>query len=137
MSSTTQHSLLVAPYGGNLVSLIAQGDERDVLIGKAATLPSLQLSPRSLCDLELLATGAFSPLDRFIGPVGADTLAAALSELRHTLEEVVEPYLLQQGLLQRTSRGRLLTRLAWQHLELDPPPEAQGGLFEGLGEPDG
>ena len=71
------------------------------------------------------------------GPVGADTLAAALSEQRHTLEEVVEPYLLQQGLLQRTSRGRLLTRLAWQHLQLDPPPEAQGGLFEGLGEPDG
>src|SRR5688572_24427899 len=50
------------------------------------------------------------------GPVGVDTLAAALSEQRDTLEEVVEPFLLQQGLLQRTPRGRLLTRLAWQHL---------------------
>jgi holliday junction DNA helicase RuvB len=45
---------------------------------------------------------------------------------------VVEPYLLQQGLLQRTPRGRLLTRLAWQHLGLAPPrdPEAQIGLFD-------
>jgi Holliday junction DNA helicase RuvB len=45
---------------------------------------------------------------------------------------VVEPYLLQQGLLQRTSRGRLLTRLAWQHLDLAPPRSAdsQIGLFD-------
>jgi Holliday junction DNA helicase RuvB len=68
------------------------------------------------------------------GPVGVDTLAAALSEQRDTLEEVVEPYLLQQGLLQRTPRGRLLTRLAWQHLRLEPPPlpAGQAGLFDGL-----
>jgi holliday junction DNA helicase RuvB len=67
------------------------------------------------------------------GPVGADTLAAALSEQRDTLEEVVEPFLLQQGLLQRTPRGRLLTRLAWQHLRLEAPPaDAQPGLFPGL-----
>ena len=64
-----------------------------------------------------------------------DTLAAALSEQRDTLEEVVEPFLLQQGLLQRTPRGRLLTRLAWQHLRLEPPPCADGqpGLFDGPG----
>ncbi len=55
------------------------------------------------------------------GPVGVETLAAALSEQRDTLEEVVEPYLLQQGLLQRTPRGRLLTRLAWEHLGREPP----------------
>jgi Holliday junction DNA helicase RuvB len=68
------------------------------------------------------------------GPVGVDTLAAALSEQRDTLEEVVEPYLLQQGLLQRTPRGRLLTRLAWQHLRLEAPPvdPAQPGLFPGM-----
>ena len=68
------------------------------------------------------------------GPVGVDTLAAALSEQRDTLEEVVEPYLLQQGLLQRTPRGRLLTRLAWQHLRLEPPPlrDGQAGLFDDL-----
>ncbi len=64
------------------------------------------------------------------GPVGVETLAAALSEQRDTLEDVVEPYLLQQGLLQRTPRGRLLTRLAWQHLDLAPPPsDAQPELF--------
>ncbi|HSA81543.1 MAG TPA: Holliday junction branch migration DNA helicase RuvB [Geminicoccaceae bacterium] len=72
------------------------------------------------------------------GPVGVDTLAAALSEQRDTLEEVVEPYLLQQGLLQRTPRGRLLTRLAWQHLRLEPPPlqDGQAGLFDDLGPSD-
>jgi Holliday junction DNA helicase RuvB len=68
------------------------------------------------------------------GPVGVDTLAAARSEPRDTREEVVEPYLLQQGLLQRTPRGRLHTRLAWQHLRLEAPPvdPAQPGLFPGL-----
>ncbi len=49
-------------------------------------------------------------------------MAAALSEQRDTLEETVEPFLLQQGLLQRTPRGRLLTRAAWRHLGLSAPP---------------
>ena len=53
------------------------------------------------------------------GPVGIETLAAALSEQRDTLEEVVEPYLIQQGFLQRTPRGRLLTDLAYTHLGLE------------------
>ncbi len=52
------------------------------------------------------------------GPVGVETLAAALSEQKDTLEEVIEPYLLQQGLIQRTPRGRLLTDSAWQHIGL-------------------
>lgn len=52
------------------------------------------------------------------GPVGVETLAAALSEQRDTLEEAIEPYLIQQGFLQRTPRGRLLTDLAYQHLGL-------------------
>ncbi len=70
------------------------------------------------------------------GPVGIETLAAALSEQRDTLEETVEPFLLQQGLLQRTPRGRLLTRLAWQHLGLEMPRHlgAQPELFDGNGE---
>ncbi len=65
------------------------------------------------------------------GPVGIDTLAAALSEQRDTLEETVEPFLLQQGLLQRTPRGRVLTPAAWRHLQLVPPRGAidQAGLF--------
>ncbi len=65
------------------------------------------------------------------GPVGVETLAAALSEQRDTLEETVEPFLLQQGLLQRTPRGRLLTRSAWTHLGLAMPVSArdQADLF--------
>jgi len=55
------------------------------------------------------------------GPVGADTLAAALSEPRDAIEEIIEPYLIQQGLLQRTPRGRLLTAGAYGHLGLDLP----------------
>jgi Holliday junction DNA helicase RuvB len=53
------------------------------------------------------------------GPVGVETLAAALAESRDALEEVIEPYLLQKGLLQRTSRGRMLTDNAWRHLGLE------------------
>ncbi len=53
------------------------------------------------------------------GPVGVETIAAALSEQRDTIEEVIEPYLIQQGLLQRTPRGRMLTDFAYDHLGLD------------------
>lgn len=58
------------------------------------------------------------------GPVGIETLAAGLSEERDTLEDVVEPYLIQQGLIQRTPRGRLLTSLGYQYLGLPQPQEA-------------
>ncbi|MHB8645370.1 MAG: sulfate adenylyltransferase, partial [Thermomicrobiales bacterium] len=59
---------LIAPYGGTLVDLrVGDARARDEWIALAQTLPALQLSPRSLCDLELLATGAFSPLHRFMG----------------------------------------------------------------------
>ena len=58
---------LIHPYGGELVNLLVKDEERDDLIEYAGRLPSLQLSHRSLCDLELLAYGAFSPLDRFMG----------------------------------------------------------------------
>jgi len=56
------------------------------------------------------------------GPVGVETLAAALAEERDTIEDVIEPYLIQQGMLQRTPRGRVLGDLAWRHLGLSPPP---------------
>ena len=59
--------LLNPPYGGALVDLVAAGDERNVLLQRAQTRRSVQLSVRSMCDIELLATGAFSPLDRFMG----------------------------------------------------------------------
>ena len=55
------------------------------------------------------------------GPVGIETLSAALSESRDALEEVIEPYLLQQGFIQRTPRGRMLAQRAWRHLGLEAP----------------
>jgi Holliday junction DNA helicase RuvB len=65
------------------------------------------------------------------GPVGVETLAAGLSEPRDTIEEVIEPYLIQLGLVARTARGRCLTGRAWTHLGIAPPQgQAQGGLFE-------
>ena len=65
------------------------------------------------------------------GPVGIETIAAALSEPRDAIEDIIEPYLLQQGFLQRTPRGRVLTPLAFRHLGLAEPasPAAQFGLF--------
>ncbi len=55
------------------------------------------------------------------GPVGVETIAAAMSESRDAIEEVIEPFLLQQGLIQRTPRGRMLAARAWRHLGLAPP----------------
>jgi Holliday junction DNA helicase RuvB len=55
------------------------------------------------------------------GPVGVETLAAALAEARDTLEDVVEPYLIQEGLILRTSRGRMLGEPGWRHLDMKPP----------------
>ena len=60
------------------------------------------------------------------GPVGIETLAAALSEQRDTLEDVIEPYLMQCGLLMRTPRGRILAERGWSHLGLAPPPGRPG-----------
>jgi Holliday junction DNA helicase RuvB len=64
------------------------------------------------------------------GPVGIETLSAALSEARDAIEEVIEPFLLQQGLIQRTPRGRMLASRAFTHLGLPPPaPRSQSDLF--------
>ena len=64
------------------------------------------------------------------GPVGIETISAALSEARDAVEEVIEPFLLQQGLIQRTPRGRLLATKAWRHLGLEAPkPAPQTSLF--------
>jgi Holliday junction DNA helicase RuvB len=69
-------------------------------------------------------------LDKFGGgPVGVETLAAAVGEQRETVEDVYEPYLLQQGLLQRTPRGRVATALTWSYFGRSPPPATQGNLL--------
>ena len=59
------------------------------------------------------------------GPVGVETLSAGMSEARDSLEEVIEPYLLQQGFIQRTPRGRMLTKKSWEHLGLKYPKIAK------------
>lgn len=64
------------------------------------------------------------------GPVGVEALAAGLSEPRDTIEDVVEPYLLQLGLIARTARGRQLNGPGWKHLGITPPTGAQDGLFD-------
>ena len=67
MTEQAVKTKLIAPYGGSLVDLVFRGEDRQALIEESRQLPSVQISARSVCDLELLATGAFSPLDRFMG----------------------------------------------------------------------
>ena len=86
----------------------------------SAALTMLDVDPVGLdfIDRRFLLT----ILEKFAGgPVGIDNPAAAIGEDRETLEDVVEPYLIQQGFLQRTPRGRVATLLAWQHFGLTPP----------------
>lgn len=79
MSKNTANGKLISPYGGVLVNLLVTGDEREELIEHANKLPPVQISARSLCDLEMLATGAFSPLDRFMGKADYERV---LTEMR-------------------------------------------------------
>jgi Holliday junction DNA helicase RuvB len=64
------------------------------------------------------------------GPVGVETLAAGLAEPRDTVEDVIEPFLIQLGLVARTARGRCLNDGGWKHLGLSPPTSSQTGLFD-------
>jgi Holliday junction DNA helicase RuvB len=63
------------------------------------------------------------------GPVGLDNVAASIGEERDTIEDVIEPYLIQQGYLQRTPRGRIATMAAYRHLGVTPP-KGEGSLFD-------
>lgn len=92
-----------------------------------AALDLLQVDPQGLdsLDRKLLLT----IIEKFDGgPVGIESLAAAIGEERGTLEDVIEPFLIQQGLVARTSRGRVTTRLAWQHFGLKVPERAAANL---------
>jgi Holliday junction DNA helicase RuvB len=64
------------------------------------------------------------------GPVGLDNVAAAIGEERDTIEDVIEPYLIQQGYLQRTPRGRVATPAAYRHLGVTPPKVGGADLFD-------
>ena len=94
---------------------------------------------RALTRLEVDALGLDAMDRRYLtmiadiyrgGPVGVETLAAGLSEPRDTIEDVIEPYLIQLGLVARTARGRCLNAGGWKHLGLNPPAGAQDGLFD-------
>lgn len=79
MATTKKSDLLISPYGGKLVNLVVSGEEREELVERSKRLPSVQISARSLCDLELLATGAFSPLERFMSKADYERV---LTEMR-------------------------------------------------------
>ena len=79
MSNEVKTSPLIAPYGGKLVNLVVNGDERQALLERSHRLQLVKISSRALCDLELLATGAFSPLDRFMRK---DDYERVLTEMR-------------------------------------------------------
>ena len=95
---------------------------------------------RALTRLEVDALGLDAMDRRYLtmiadiyrgGPVGVETLAAGLSEPRDTIEEVIEPFLIQLGLVARTARGRVLNAGGWKHLGLNPPAGSQDSLVAG------
>jgi holliday junction DNA helicase RuvB len=105
---------------------------RDYAQVKADGVITGDISSKALDMLNVDAHG-FDMMDRKLllailqkfdgGPVGVDSLAAAISEERDTIEDVLEPYLIQQGFLMRTSRGRIATKTAWLHFGLDVPKD--------------
>ena len=116
---------------------------RDYAQVKADGRLSAEISARALDMLNVDVQG-FDVMDRKLlltimqkfdgGPVGVDSLAAAISEERGTIEDVIEPFLIQQGFILRTARGRMATRLAWQHFGLTPPAGSTvpADLFDGV-----
>ncbi len=112
---------------------------RDFAQAEGAAEVDAATADRALNRLEVDALGLDAMDRRYLtmiadiyrgGPVGVEALAAGLSEPRDTLEDVVEPYLLQLGLIARTARGRLLNGPGWLHLGLTPPAGSQDGLFD-------
>jgi len=92
-----------------------------------AALDLLQVDPQGLdaLDRKLLLT----IMEKFDGgPVGIESLSAAIGEERGTLEDVIEPFLIQQGFIARTARGRIATRLSWQHFGMKTPERAAANL---------
>lgn len=112
---------------------------RDVATVDGAGLIDARVADAALRRLEIDDIG-LDPLDRRYlrliaehfggGPVGVETIAAALAEARDAVEDVVEPFLLQCGLIQRTPRGRALSHSAWKHLGLAAPKSLPADLFE-------
>jgi Holliday junction DNA helicase RuvB len=112
----------------------AQMDRREIIDREAADAALNRLGIDSLGLDGMNRTFLSTIIEKFGGgPVGLDTIAAAIEEEKDTIEDFLEPYLLRSGLVQRTPRGRVATDQAWRHLGLTPPPAPQGGLFPGNG----
>jgi Holliday junction DNA helicase RuvB len=105
----------------------ADGEVTRKVADAALSMLDVDASGLDVMDRKLLHT-VLSKFDG--GPVGVDNLAAAIGEERDTIEDVLEPFLIQQGFLQRTSRGRIATALSYRHFGLAPPtPGAAADLF--------
>jgi holliday junction DNA helicase RuvB len=113
---------------------------RDFALVDGVTSIDRRAADKALRALEVDAAGLDAMDRRYLtmiaenyngGPVGIETIAAALSEPRDAIEEIIEPFLIQKGFIQRTPRGRLLTGHAFRHLGLAEPARdpAQFGLF--------
>ena len=112
---------------------------RDFAHAAGAESIDAKTADASLSRLEIDALGLDAMDRRYLtmiadlyggGPVGIETLAAGLSEPRDTIEDVIEPFLIQLGLIARTARGRCLNGRGWTHLGLTPPQGSQTGLFD-------
>lgn len=105
---------------------------RDFATVAGAEIVNRKIADEALSRLEVDALGLDQLDRRYLsmiamnfggGPVGIETIAAGLSEPRDAIEDIIEPYLIQQGFIQRTPRGRMLTANAWRHLGLEAPRE--------------
>jgi len=107
----------------------AEGHVTRVVADAALSMLDVDASGLDVMDRKLLQ----AVLEKFDGgPVGLDNLSAAIGEERDTIEDVLEPYLIQQGFLQRTSRGRVATAMSWRHFGLaGPAAAAPADLFPG------
>lgn len=108
---------------------VFEGDEKVTRAVADKALRRLDVDERGLDALDMRYLTQIA-INFGGGPVGIETIAAALSEPRDAIEDIVEPYLIQQGLVQRTPRGRILTPLAFSHLGLAVP---KGGMAEQMG----
>ncbi|PCI59229.1 MAG: Holliday junction branch migration DNA helicase RuvB, partial [Kordiimonadales bacterium] len=113
-------------------ALVAERDSVDAVAADAA-LTRLQVDNLGLDIMDRRYLACIG--DTYSGgPVGVETLAAALSEPRDAIEDIIEPYLMQTGLVQRTPRGRILSAAGWKHIGLIPPPTADAaGQMDMLG----
>ena len=120
------HGWPVVCYGGFVISPRLRGQIRSRVVADAA-LVRLEVDAHGLDAMDRRYLSCMA--DPYSGgPVGVETLAAVLSEQRDVLEEVIEPYLMQTGLLMRTPRGRCLSAAGWGYLGLTPPAAAMRQL---------